>query len=397
MNAAEDSDTQPLPEDERLAAIARSEPFLALLSHELRTPTSSIMLWAKMLQQMQLAPEQRQEGLAVIERSAQAQARLLDDVLDLARFASGKLRLDLRPTALEPLVREAIAEITPQAAAKGIAIATAIEGDLGDVNVDAERLRRVAASLLANALKRTSSAGRIRVRALRQSGGVEVSVAHEGSGIDPAALPRVFDQLGRAHDGPGQRGFGLSMAAAQRLVEAHGGSIVARSDGPDRGAEIRLFLPLAGASARAGAAPATAGEPSADTALVGRRVLLVEDDPQSRAALAMLLREAGAEVVDVAWAETAFAELERQRPDLVISDLSLPQEDGCALLRRVRAAETAKGARPVPAIALTGMARGKDEQEALRAGFQRHLAKPLTPEQLFQAIAEVLGGAARAS
>jgi len=273
--------------------------------------------------------------------------------------------------------------------AKGIQVVADCR-DAGTVMVDPERLRQIVWNLLTNAVKFTASGGHVRVVVRRQGNEIELRVDDDGAGIEAAFLPHIFDHFTQADPGVRRKhGLGLGLAITRYLVEAHGGSIRASSAGSDRGSEFMVRLPLTKIAERR---PSEEPPPLAFApgSLGGRRVLLIEDDTQSRVALGMLLREAGAVVDEFPAAEPAFDAFQKQRPDLILSDLSLPQEDGCSLLRRIRAAETEAKHKPVPAIALTGMARAQDQHQALLSGFQRHVSKPITPEQLFDAITEVM-------
>jgi len=295
------------------------------------------------------------------------------------------------------VVRTSVESVLPTAEAKGVAVATDLGADVGVVWADPNRLRQVVWNLLNNAVKFTPAGGRVDVGLWRRGREVEIRVADTGQGIDPAFLPHVFEPFRQAEASTTRAhgGLGLGLAICKQLVEQHGGTISAESEGPGRGAAFAVRLPLPAmrtGGARVGSKEAAGTAPAGQGELGGVRVLLVEDDPETRAALEVLLRQAGAEVTAVESAAAAVRAFEQSPPDLLVSDIGMPGEDGYALMRRVRAMEAAGNAEPVPAVALTAFARAADNDKALAAGFNRHLGKPVDPEQLLSALRSLLAG-----
>ncbi|MDB5296103.1 MAG: torS, partial [Phycisphaerales bacterium] len=373
------------------AATRLKDEFLATLSHELRTPLSAILIWARMLQTKAVTPEQAKEGLEAIRNSAEAQRELIDDLLDTSRITAGQLRLDLRPTELGPVVRAAVDTILPTAEAKGVRVEVELGDGVGRVRADPDRLRQVVWNLLTNAVKFTPADGRVTVGVWRHGDEVEVRVADSGRGIPPDFLPHVFDRFRQADASTTRTvgGLGLGLAIVKQLVELHGGTVQAESSGEGKGSTfiVRLPLPRVKKSASASASASASGP----VGLAGLRVLVVEDDPDSRRALQMLLGDAGAVVTLAETAATGFAAFKAARPDLLVSDIGLPGTDGYALVRRIRSAERKAKAAPVPAVALTAMARGEDRLKALSAGFQQHVVKPVDPEKFLAELTALLG------
>ena len=382
------------------------DEFLAMLAHELRTPLSAILLWSGILRNRKLEPEQFTEGLHAIQSSAEAQKKLIDDLLDTSRIETGKLWLQLREVELGPAVREAVDAILPTADAKGVTVKADFARDVGLVRADPDRLRQVIWNLLTNAVKFTPTGGRVEVSLERQANdGVEIRVADTGRGIEPELMPYIFERFRQGDSSVTRRhgGLGLGLSITKQLVELHGGSIRAESPGPGKGATFIVRLPLpklrrgsifGRAKARVAASVAAARETRGDGGgLEGVRVLLVEDDAGTRTALETVLRQAGVIVTAVANASDAFDAFQKERPDVIVSDIGLPGEDGNALMRRIRAEETAANpatgdprAPLVPAIALTAFAREDDRRRSLEAGFDQHVAKPVNPNQLLASL-----------
>jgi PAS domain S-box-containing protein len=394
--AALAADNARLYEHARAANQAKDE-FLATLSHELRTPLTAILGWTRMLQLGRLDAGRAGRALETIERNTRAQVKLVEDLLDLSRIVTGKLRLDIWTVDL-PRVTEAAVESTRLAAeAKSIRIETALDPAAGPALGDPHRLQQVVWNLLSNALKFTPRGGLVQVRLARDGDEARLSVRDTGQGIAPAFLPYVFDPFRQGESAMTRThgGLGLGLSIVRQLVELHGGRVKVESGGPGQGATFTIVLPLAAAwqpEPRAGSAPPAHGTGAVSArgfpALDGVRVLVVDDEPDTREVVATVLGGCGAAVVTAASAAEALAELERRRPDVLLGDLAMPGEDGFALIGRIRAAE-ADPARRLPAAALTAYARGEDRAAVLAAGFDMHIAKPIDPADLAQSVAEL--------
>jgi len=442
------------------------DEFLATLSHELRTPLTSILGWSTLIRTGELdRAENLDRALEIIERNARAQARLIDDLLDVSRIITGNLQLDLHPINLAPVVATAIDALRPAAVAKGIDVRKALDAQSCLVSGDPNRLRQVIWNLLMNAIKFTPRGGRVSVRLKcfadsassatplpgAPSGSfVRLVVTDNGDGISPEFLPFVFHRF-RQEEGSISRkagGLGLGLAVVRHLVEMHGGSVSAESPGPGKGSTFTVDLPLAADrrdSQRATEDLAPAREidvekvferrstdkngPAADVIngaaesksepdesagalpLEGVRVLLVEDDDDSRHLLSLILRRYGAEVVSAASSTEALDAFMQRTPHVVISDIGMSEEDGYALLRKLRLLPLQRSLLPetstaspdeeqqspatIPAIALTGYATSKDRDLALSAGYQLHIAKPVEPEDLVAAIRRLISARQR--
>ena len=382
-----------LVDAERKASLAASaasrakDEFLATLSHELRTPLNAILGWATMLKSGRLSGEQRERAVQVIARNAQTQADLIEDLLDVSRIITGKMRVDLQPAYLFGPVQAALDAVRPSAEAKRITLVRRFETD-GPIIGDADRLQQVAWNLLSNAIKFTPEGGRVTVRLEQCDSHVELQVSDTGAGIDPAFLPHVFERF-RQSDSSTTRehgGMGLGLAIARHLVEAHGGTVHAESDGPGKGSTFVVRLPL-----RPGTRPLEPGAHRAawgqgrEPDLGGRQVLVVDDEEDSRDLLAGILKGAGATVVTAGSAGEAVSILEEEGADLLLADIAMPGTDGYRLLEQVRH-HPSERVRGVPAIAVTAHARAEDRDTALRAGFQGHVSKPLDIGVLFASI-----------
>ncbi len=356
------------------------DEFLATVSHELRTPLNAILGWTQLLRQGELEEEEVSHALETIQRNAQAQARLIADLLDVARIVAGKLRLELRATDMRSVVAAAVDSVRPAADKRSVTIDVVTEGnDLRAVG-DASRLQQVVWNLLSNAVKFGRAGGRVEVRIARSEAYLEISVKDDGQGIAAEFLPRVFDRFRQA-DSRSTRvygGLGLGLAIVRHLVELHGGRVSAESDGPGRGATFRVVLPFESPATRAGA-----NNDFVDTGpdLRGVRVLVVDDEVDAREVLGALLERCGAEVTLAASAEEALSAVEKQTPHVLLSDIGMPGGDGLTLLRRARAAAEKRGDE-LPALAITAFARDDDRTRILRAGFQQYMAKPVDPDEL---------------
>lgn len=376
---------------EELARANRlKDEFLSTLSHELRTPLNAILGWAQLLRSQALDPPGQQRAVETIERNAWAQARLVDDLLDTARIASGKLHLDIRPLDLLQVLDAALETVRPAARSKSIRLHRRVGDRVLPYQGDAQRLQQVFWNLLSNAVKFTPQGGEVTVSAAVKGAGLRVTVTDTGPGIPAALLPRIFERFSQA-DGSAARSFGglgLGLAIARHVVELHGGTIGVESPGPGKGATFWVVLP--GNGALVAEPPDPAQDAAAAPSLVGRRVLVVEDDADTLGLLVRTLEARGAELRTATTAAEGLAIVRDWRPDLLISDLGLPEEDGYSLIRRLRRLPADQGG-ALPALALSALARDADRQAALAAGFQAHLGKPVELARLLAAVADLAG------
>jgi PAS domain S-box-containing protein len=381
------------------------DEFLATLSHELRTPLNAILGWATILSRGRIEPEELSEGLRIIERNARSQTQMIEDLLDMSRIISDRVRLELHRTDLVGVVRAAADSMRPAADAKGVALRVNTDLAAAAIGADPGRLQQVFWNLLSNAVKFTPRGGEIEVTVKSLPGEYEVSVADTGEGIAPEFLPRVFDRFRQADASTTRRygGLGLGLAIVKQLVELHDGTVRVSSEGVGKGATFTVLLPSTAAKALAPdlADPLAAGAngSGADRAdgaafrrefprLEGSRVLIVDDEHDARTVLRRALEECKAVVFVAESATEALSILGRERLDVLISDIGMPNTDGYSLIQRVRALSADAGGQ-IPAIALTAYARGEDRQRALRAGFQEHMAKPVQPLELLAAVARL--------
>jgi PAS domain S-box-containing protein len=371
------------------AASRAKDEFIALVSHELRTPLTSILGWARMLRMGRLDKETTLDALDALERSAETQVHLVEDLLDSARVQSGKLRLDKRPLDLKPLIEAAIADVAPIAEAKQIRLTKDISCEC-HMEGDPTRLQQVVWNLLTNAVKFTPEHGTVSVRLYASGSTAVIEVRDTGRGIEANVLPRLFNRFEQGDAGSKDRraGLGLGLALSRHLVEQHGGRIEARSDGPGKGATFTARLPLAAQAAQP-FVERDAGRMSGLPRLDGVRLLLVEDEVDNREMLATVARECGAEVVTTSTAADALDVLQRWRPHVMVCDVALPDVNGCELLQRARAtlAEPA-----VPALALTVLGSAPEEAKIVAAGFDVFRQKPIEPADFAHEIARLAGG-----
>ena len=368
------------------------DEFLATLSHELRTPLSAILGWAHVLRSGATLPQvEQQRAITAIERNARTQAQLIDDLLDVSRIISGKLQIEVGSIPLEPVIEAAVDTVRLSAAAKGIDLRVAIDSRTSlVVKGDAARLQQVVWNLLANAVKFTPAGGRVDVE-LRQADGVAViEVGDTGEGIEATLLPHVFERFWQSDSRPSRRhgGMGLGLAIVRHLCEAHGGTVTAVSDGVDRGA--RFTVRLAIESVVSQNAPTPSAPPHAEVpVLAGFHILIVDDEADARFLTSKLLAVGGAKVTVVGSAGDALHAMRLHRFDAMVADIGMPGEDGYALIRAVRSLTVEEGAQ-LPAIAVTAYASVHDRQQALAAGFDDHVAKPISPQELVSAIANLI-------
>ena len=376
------------------AANRAKDEFLATVSHELRTPLTAILGWSRMLLEDGVDVERRQRGLGVIERNAQAQAKIIDDILDVSRIISGKLRLGVRPIDVAQLIEDTVESVRPAAEAKGITLDVDVEGPLPLV-ADGDRLQQVVWNLLSNAVKFTPRGGAVKAHAAREDASVRIQVRDTGTGIAPAFLPHVFDRF-RQHDASTTKqhaGLGLGLAIVRHLVELHGGTVSAHSPGEELGATFEVSLPVRDAAhetpavSRVGPAGQATRTARSRDRLRGLCILVVDDQPDARELVAMVLEEAGAQLLQAGSARAAMDLLESAEVSVIVSDIGMPGEDGYAFLERVRATPRTEA---VPALALTAYARSEERERALASGFQDHLAKPIDPATLVSRVAALL-------
>jgi signal transduction histidine kinase len=372
------------------------DEFLATLSHELRTPLNAIVGWSDVLRNGHPTATDLAEGLEAIERNAKAQAQLISDLLDVSRITSGKLRLDVRPIDLPGTIRESLEALVHSIQSKGIELEQSMIEDVGPILGDPQRLQQVIWNLVSNAVKFTPRGGKIRVALDAKGGSARITVEDNGRGIKADFLPHIFERF-RQEDATSKRnqgGLGLGLAIVQRLVEMHGGTVEAQSEGEGRGARFIVRLPLEGAREmeRGGEERGSTG-PGEYEPLRGVRVLVVEDDDDSRRLLTRALKRAGAEVAEASSVKAALGLLEASHPQVLVSDLGMPGQDGYDLVREVRGRGLTE--REMPAIALTAFARSEDEERSLQAGFQVHLSKPVDQGKLVAAITSLAGNGAK--
>jgi PAS domain S-box-containing protein len=378
------------------------DEFLATLSHELRTPLNAILGWSQMIQSRDLTESQMQKAFQTIERSARAQNQLIDDLLDVSRIITGKLRLDVRAVELSNVITAAVDAVRPAAEAKNIRLQTLLDPQAGPISGDPDRLQQVVWNLLSNAVKFTPKEGRVQVRLERVNSHVEIVISDTGKGIEADFLPYVFDRF-RQSDGSMTRrhgGLGLGLAIVRQLVELHGGTVTVNSAGENQGSTFTVFLPLLPVRSEPANDPLrvhpTARNNDAkiledsSQELLGLCILLVEDEADSRDLLNVVLTSSGAKVETANSAAEALKKIKREKFDIVVSDIGMPEEDGFSLIGKVRNLPEEQNGN-VPAIALTAYARAEDRIRALRCGFQLHIAKPVEPIELIAAVANLTG------
>jgi signal transduction histidine kinase len=386
------------------------DEFLATLSHELRTPLNAMLGWAQVLRLGKLDEAASARALETIERNARAQAQLIADLLDVSRIITGKLRLDFQPVELRRIVEAALESVRPAADAKGIRLAITLGPLESPVLGDSDRLQQVVWNLLSNAIKFTAREGAVEVRLGQNGASAEVRVSDTGVGIRPDFLPYVFDRFRQAEGAITRThgGLGLGLSIVRHLVELHGGTVDVASEGEGKGASFVVSLPMRSALAdpKRGAAveapqwveeglEAGADPWSGPALLRGLRVLVVEDEDDTRDLLVTALEQCGASVAAAASVADALNRLDEQVPDVLVSDLAMPGEDGFSLIRQVRARPAERGGE-VPAAALTAYARAEDRVRSLAAGFQMHVPKPVDPAGLVRLVAALAAKAGRA-
>ena len=377
------------------------DEFLATVSHELRTPLNAILGWATMLRSGQLNQENTVQAVEIIERNARAQVQLVEDLLDVSRIISGKLRLEADFIDFKQIVENAIEAVQPAAEAKLIKIETDFQSINNKIFGDTNRLQQVIWNLLTNAVKFTPSGGNIKIALSNENECLEFKVTDTGEGISPEFLPFVFDRFRQA-DGATTRihsGLGLGLSIVKHLIEMHGGEVSAKSEGVGHGSTFSFCLPQqrVAFNERAGGENGKAKLPpqnnhhseQIENPLAGLSVLAVDDDEDSREMLQLILEQNGASVVTAGSAAEALEKLKQTKTDVLVSDIGMPLEDGYSLVERLRKLPAENGGE-IPAVALTGFAREEDNRRALVAGFNKHVAKPIDPENLVREIAELM-------
>ena len=381
--------------DEAQDASRAKDQFLAILSHELRTPLTSIVGWVYLLRSGAVDQATLAQGLATIERNVMSQAKLVADILDMSRIMSARLRLNVRPLQLSPLIAAVLESLLPGARAKNLRVLPVLDPSAGPVLGDPDRLQQVVWNLVSNAIKFTPAGGQVQVRLAHVDGQVQIVVQDTGMGIPREFLPHVFDTF-RQRDSSDTRphgGVGLGLALVRQLVELHGGSVQAQSEGEGRGATFTVTLPAVAEADPVAVPPIAEGAEAmldAPDVLAGTRVLLAEDAPDVREALAGILSRHGAEVTAVGSTHAALDALVQCAADALVCDVEIPGESGYALIRKVRALPAERGGR-TPAVALSALGRAEDRVSSLEAGFQVHLAKPVAPAELVAAVASLAG------
>jgi PAS domain S-box-containing protein len=375
------------------------DEFLATLSHELRTPLNAVLGWSEVLLKTTQSPEDLARGLETIARNARAQAQLIDDLLDMSRIVAGKVRLDVQRADLASVVESAVDSVKLSADAKEIRLRTIVDPSAGPVFGDPNRLQQIVWNLLSNAVKFTPKRGKIDVLVTRVNSHVEVTVSDSGTGISPEFMPHVFERFRQSDASPTRKhgGLGLGLAIVKQLVELHGGTVRVESAGTGQGATFTVSLPLGAVRDDGKREHPTARRMAVfqdEVDLAGIKALVIDDEPDARDLINWVLANSRAEVVTAASASEGLSLLKSERPDIVISDIGMPEKDGYYFIREVRQLALPEGGK-TPAIALTAFARSEDRTRALLAGYQIHLAKPIEPQELLATVASLVGRTAR--
>jgi signal transduction histidine kinase/ActR/RegA family two-component response regulator len=367
------------------------DEFLATLSHELRTPLNAILGWTTMLRDGNVQPRHVMRALDTIHRNATAQVQIVNDLLDVSRIVRGNVQLSPRLMSLGPLLMLSVESITPTAEAKGVTMSTSLGSTPVYVWADHDRMQQVFWNLLSNAVKFTSSGGRVEVRMETDGAEVRVDVIDTGNGIAPAFLPHVFERFRQA-DGSSTRthgGLGLGLSIGRHLVELHGGRMTADSAGEGQGATFSVFLPVREGEQRSAAPVSSERRPRTRTLdLEGTHVLIVDDEPDARELLRVMLSNTSARISEAESAAAALRIYSEDRPDIILADVAMPGQDGYALIRAIRSLPGGEGGH-ARAIAVSAYARREDRQRALKAGFNDHVCKPVQPDDIYNAIERV--------
>lgn len=374
------------------------DEFLATISHELRTPLNAILGWSQVLRSTGARGDELRQGLEIIDRSARAQAQIIEDLLDMSRIISGQIRLDVQRVELLPVIESAIETILPAAEAKEIRVVRTLDPQAGPVSGDPNRLQQVFWNLLSNAIKFTPKGGRVHVLLERVNSHVEVSVIDTGAGINPEFLPRLFERFSQADSSTTRHygGLGIGLAIVKQLVELHGGAVRAKSGGEGQGATFLVTLPVTVVHPepdeirRHPKAAEVTQSTECMPRLDGVHVLVIDDEPDARELVRRVLANCGANVSMAGSVAEAMAAVTAESPDVIVSDIGMPGEDGYAFIRQLRAYETQQRWK-IPAIALTAYARSEDRQRAILSGYQMHLSKPVEPAELVAMVASLAG------
>jgi PAS domain S-box-containing protein len=375
------------------------DEFLATVSHELRTPLNAIVGWTQILRMKNFAIDSFPQAIEVIERNARSQSQIINDIMDVSRIITGKLRLEIQPVQLDAVIAAAVDTVRPATEAKGVRIQVVVDSGTPPVSGDASRLQQVIWNLLSNAVKFTAREGRIQIRLERINSHVEITISDTGIGISPEFLPYVFDRFRQADSSASrqQGGLGLGLAIVRHLIEAHGGTVHVFSEGLNKGSTFTVKLPIVAGLVKPIQYKAVTGQQETQfvkalnlPSLQGLKLLIVDDEFDARELLQAMLAPCGAEIITAASAAEAFERIRLEKPDLMVSDIGMPDEDGYTLIRKIRALPAAEGGQ-MPAIALTAYARSEDRVRALSLGYHLHVPKPVELEELAFAIASLSG------
>jgi CheY-like chemotaxis protein/nitrogen-specific signal transduction histidine kinase len=374
------------------------DDFISTLSHELRTPLSAILGWSQILGSPDVSPEELKEGLEVIERNARTQSRLIDDLQDVGRMISGRIRLDIQRVEIEKVIDAAIAAVRLGAEAKGIRIERYVDSEAGAISGDPTRLQQVVWNLLSNAIKFTPRGGWVRVTLQRVKSHLEICVEDNGQGISAELLPEVFERFRQADSSTRRRtgGLGIGLSLVRHLVELHGGAVRAHSAGENQGASFMVTLPVVAiidapvSERHHPVGPAIPPKEMGLPQLVGTVVLVVDDEPDARELLRRVFERCQATVLLAGSAREAVELLQQQRPHVIVSDIGMPGLDGYDMIKLIRSLPPTAGGQ-TPAIALTAFARSEDRSRAMLAGFQHHIKKPVETPELIASVASLLG------
>jgi signal transduction histidine kinase/ActR/RegA family two-component response regulator len=372
---------------ELIRANKMKDEFLATLSHELRTPLTSIYGWVNLLQTNSLDENARKKAIDVIDRNVRAQTQLVDDLLNVSRIVTGNLKIRQDWVDAETVIRAAVDSIRPSAAAKGINVSVEIPDGCGPILADPERLQQVIWNLLTNAVKFTDRSGEVKIVCRRTGGNFQIRVSDSGEGIDPAFIPFVFERFTQADASKTRKhgGLGLGLAIVRHIVECHGGTVSVQSQGKGSGTTFIVNLPVPAVPP-----PQRVQSEARPASLQGLRVMVVEDERDTREMVAEALKQYGASVLESSSAADALRAIAHQQPDVLVSDIGMPDMDGYELIAKIRS-EYPAAIHWIPAVALTAFASEADKEKSLHAGYQAHLSKPISIAELVSAIATVAG------